>query len=175
LLQKYLNNALGWPPCLLTCSEIEVCILVVHKLLSKCFHSLVTNDDNQHISTVFNKRQLPNSTTLRSLYSLKSILREVQVPVNILFNLFDAYVLSVLNYNSDVCGFNNADSIGRVHKKFCKSVLNVKSSTNSFAIYGELGRFPLIIERLIQIVNYFLKLHQTKKESILYCVLIDQR
>jgi len=64
---------------------------------------------------------------LRSLYSLKSILREVQqVPVNILFNLFDAYVLSVLNNNSEVWGFNNADSIERVHKKFCKSVLNVK-------------------------------------------------
>ena len=54
--------------------------------------------------------------------------------------------------------------------------MNVKSSTNSFAIYGELGRFPLIIERHIQIVKYFLKLHQTKKENcILYCVLIDQR
>ena len=36
---------------------------------------------------------------LRSLYSLKSILREVHVPVNIVFNLFYAYVLSVLNYN----------------------------------------------------------------------------
>ena len=41
---------------------------------------------------------------LRSLYSLKSIVIEVQVPVNILFNLFDAYVLSVLNYNSEVWG-----------------------------------------------------------------------
>ena len=78
---------------------------------------------------------------LRSLYSSKSILREVHVPVNILFNLFDAYVLSVLNNNSEVWGFNNADSIERVHKKVCKSVLNVKSSTNSFAIYGKLGTY----------------------------------
>ena len=39
---------------------------------------------------------------LRSLYSLKSILRRVLVPVNILFNLFDAYVLFVWNYNSGV-------------------------------------------------------------------------
>jgi len=56
-------------------------------------------------------------------------------------------------------GFNNADSIERVHKKFCKSVLNVKSSTNSFAMYDELGKFSLIIERHIQIVKCFLKLH----------------
>ena len=62
------------------------------------------------------------------------MLRDVQVYVNILFNLFGAYVLSVLNYNSEVWGFKNADSIERVHKKFCKSVLN------SFAIYGELKK-----------------------------------
>ena len=66
-------------------------------------------------------------------------------------------------------GVNNADSTERVHKKFCKSVLNVKSSTNSFAIYGELGRFPLIIERRIQIVKYFLKLQQIKKETC-FCI-----
>ena len=66
-------------------------------------------------------------------------------------------------------GVNNADSTERVHKKFCKSVLNVKSSTNSFAFYGTLGRFPLIIERHIQIVKYFWKLHQTKKETC-FCI-----
>ena len=95
----------------------------------------------------------------------KSILREVQVPVNMVFNLFYAYVLFVWNYNSEAWVFINAVSIERVHKKFCKSVLNVKSSTNSFAIYGELGRFPLIIERRIQIVKYVLILHQIKQEN----------
>ena len=48
---------------------------------------------------------------LRSLYSLKSILREVQVPVNMVYNLFYAYVLFVWNYNSEAWVFNNADSI----------------------------------------------------------------
>ena len=52
--------------------------------------------------------------------------------------------------------------IERLHKQFCISVLNVKRSTNYFAIYGELARFPLIIERHIQIVKYVLKLDQTK-------------
>jgi len=35
-----------------------------------------------------------------------------------------------------------------------------------FEIYGELGRFPLITERHIQIVKYFLKLHQIKKKTV---------
>jgi len=76
-------------------------------------------------------------------------------------------------------GVNDADSIERVHKKVGKSVLNVQSSTNYFSIYGELGRFPLIIERhniFIQIVKYSLKLHQTKKDNcILYFVLFINR
>jgi len=76
------------------------------------------------------------------------------------------YVLSVLNYNSEVWGFNNADSIEKVHKKFCKSVLKVKSSTNYFAIYGELARFPLIIEKHIQIVKYIFEVTPDKKRKL---------
>ena len=70
-------------------------------------------------------------------------------------------------------GVNDADSIERVHKKVGKYVLNVKSSTNYFSIYGELGRFPLIIERhniFIQIVKYSLKLHQTKTRQFVFCI-----
>jgi len=40
-----------------------------------------------------------------------TLLREVQVPVNMLFNHVDAYVL---NYNSGVWGFNNDENIERV-------------------------------------------------------------
>jgi len=55
--------------------------------------------------------------------------------------------------------------------------LNVQSSTNYFAIYGELGRFPLIIERhkqIIQIVKYALKLNQTKKDSLYFVLSINR-
>ena len=69
---------------------------------------------------------------------------------------------------------NDADSIERVHKKVGKYVLNVQSSTNYFSIYGELGRFPLIIERHKQIVKYSLKLHQTKKDNLYFVLSINR-
>jgi len=79
---------------------------------------------------------------LRSLNSLMSLFRNIKVPINIMFNLFDAYVLSVLNYGCEVWGNINSEVLERVHKKFCKWVLNVKQSTNTLTLYGEFPLFP---------------------------------
>ena len=49
--------------------------------------------------------------------------------------------------------------------KFCKSVLGVIQTTSTTAIYGELGRFPIYINRLTAIVKSWLKL--TKTENII--------
>ena len=91
---------------------------------------------------------------LRALHQLWQLLKEVQAPVNISLNLFDSLVASVLNYGSEIWGFMQADYIERVHRKFCKYLLNVKTSTNNYAVYNELGRYPLVIERYIRIVKY---------------------
>jgi hypothetical protein len=112
---------------------------------------------------------------LRSLHSLWAIVRSMKVPINILFNLFDSYVLSVLNYGAEVWGCINSEVIERVHKKFCKWILNVKQSTHTLALYSELGRFPLYIERHVKMVKYFLMINTVKSENcILKAVLQDQ-
>ena len=105
---------------------------------------------------------------LKAMGSLFAITRDLEVPVNIMLNLFDSYVASILNYSSEVWGFIKAENIERVHRKFMKWLLNVKMSTTSSAVYGELGRFPLYIDREIRIVKYFLKLHDEKNNN---CIL----
>ena len=42
--------------------------------------------------------------------------------------------------------------------KFCKWVLKVSKSTINEMAYGELGRFPLILEKKVHIVKYWLKI-----------------
>jgi len=79
----------------------------------------------------------------------------MEVPINVMFILFDAYVLSILNYNCEVWGFIAATNIERIHRKFCKRLLNVKLSTNSMSLYAEVGRFPLYIGRYLRIIQYF--------------------
>ena len=56
---------------------------------------------------------------LKAMHALLSITKEVQVPVKIMFNLFESFVGSILNYSCEVWGFATAENIERVHRKFC--------------------------------------------------------
>ena len=56
-------------------------------------------------------------------------------------------ILPILNYASEIWGFHPAPDIERVHLKFLKQILKVKSQTPSAAVYGELGRVPLHVMR----------------------------
>lgn len=79
---------------------------------------------------------------LHAMNSLFALTRGRNVPINIMFNLFDAYVLSVLNYGCEIWGVLKAKNIERVHRKFCKQMLHIKMSANSTSLYAEVGRFP---------------------------------
>ena len=78
---------------------------------------------------------------LGAMCSLLSVTRNMEVPINIMLNLFDSFVCSILSYASEIWGFMNAERIERVQRKFCKWMLNVKQSTNNLAIVSELGLF----------------------------------
>ena len=88
---------------------------------------------------------------LRAIYSLFYITKNFEVQVHVMFSLFDTFVGSILGYNCELWGFIRAENIERIHRKFCKWLLNVKMSTNSFALYAEVGRFSLIIGRQTRI------------------------
>ena len=95
---------------------------------------------------------------LKAMHSLFDITRDVDTPVNIMLKLFDSHIVSILNYGCESWGFLNAECIERVHRKFLKYLLNVKVSTNNYAIYKELGRYHLSIERHLRIIKYWFKL-----------------
>lgn len=104
---------------------------------------------------------------IRAMCSLLSITNNMEVPLNIMLNLFDSFVCSILNYASEVWGFTNAERIDRVQRKFCKWMLNVKQSTNNLVICSELGRFPMIIERKVKIVKHWLKIISNETSNII--------
>ena len=82
-----------------------------------------------------------------SMGSLYSSMRGMDIPIDIKLNLCDAYVSPILCYSSEIWGLCDAEVIERVHRCYIKRILNVKRTTTSNAIYGETGRFPLIINR----------------------------
>ena len=68
--------------------------------------------------------------------------------------LLNVLVGSILNYSDEVWGNNEVKDIELLHTKFCRWILNVRKSTNLAGLYGELGRFPLIIYRKISMIRY---------------------
>ena len=57
---------------------------------------------------------------LEAMNALFYITKNMQVPVNIMFNLFDSFVQPILTYSCEIWGFAAAEKIERVHRKFCK-------------------------------------------------------
>ncbi len=78
-----------------------------------------------------------------------------------LCQLFDSFVLRILNYGCEIWGFTKNKAIETIHLKFCKLIMNVKCSTSNAGIYGELARFPLYITRYVRIVKYWLPVINT--------------
>ena len=83
-------------------------------------------------------------------------------------DLFDKMVKPVLLYGCEVWGTGNNDVIERVQLKFCKLLLGLKSSTPSYMIYGELGRYPIEIDIKSRMISFWSKLLSGKESKLSY-------
>ena len=83
----------------------------------------------------------------------------------VMCQLSDAFVGSILNYSCEIWGFGKCKGIERIHLKFCKALLKVKSSTCNMGVYGELERYPLFISRYSCIIKYWC--HLMSSDNIL--------
>ena len=83
-------------------------------------------------------------------------------------HLFDTCILPILNYSSEIwCTGKESPTLERVQLRFLKFLLGVKNSTCNLAIYGETGRFPLILYQKLKVVDYWLRLQRLNKNSLL--------
>ena len=78
--------------------------------------------------------------------------------ISTLFQLFDAFVGSILNFSSEIWGMSKSKEIEHLHLKFCKKILGVESSTCTSILYSELNRYPLYINRYSSIIKYWGKI-----------------
>ena len=76
----------------------------------------------------------------------------------------------MLNYSAEVWGNHPGADIERIHTKFCRKVLQVKTSTNLDCLYGELGRLPMSVMRKIIMIRYWIKIITSSHTSLLYRV-----
>jgi hypothetical protein len=72
--------------------------------------------------------------------------------------LFDSMVKPIILYCCETWGFGNNKIIERLHLKLCKLLLHLKTSTPDYMVYGELGRYPIIIDIKVKMINFWCKI-----------------
>ena len=114
------------------------------------------------------------NTARRALFGLKKIFsKNVEIVAKMQLDLFNSMVLPILFYGCEVWGFSRADPIERFYLSFLKNLLCVKSSTPNCFVYGELGVYPLILERKYRIVKFWLKIIRSNDERFLKKMYMD--
>ena len=110
----------------------------------------------------------------RALFGLrKSFNDNPEIYPKMKIDLFNSMVTPILFYGCEVWGFCKADSLDRFYISFLKNVLGVKQSTPNCFVYGELGLYPLIIERKLRILKYWFKILKSEENSFLRKVYND--
>ncbi|MEW8547414.1 MAG: reverse transcriptase family protein, partial [Candidatus Thiodiazotropha sp.] len=105
-----------------------------------------------------------------ALFSLQRKIRFLNLPIDMQFDLFNKMIKPILLYGCELWGFGNIDSIERVQLKFLKQILNLKKSTPSFMVYGELGAYPLYIDIQCRMVSFWAKLGSSGNNDIATCL-----
>ena len=87
--------------------------------------------------------------------------------------LVDYALAPILLYVSDVWEIYGYDHVDKVHIKCCKKLLGVRAQAPNYAVYRELGRFPLSAIAKERSIKYWLKL-LTNRNSVLIRIFQSQ-
>lgn len=109
----------------------------------------------------------------KALFSLIKKIPNSDLPFDIQIDLFNKTIKPILLYGCEIWGTGNCDIIERVQLKFYKYIFNLKKSTPSFMIYGELGITPIVLDIKSHIISFWAKLitvNEDKKKlsSLMY-------
>ena len=121
-------------------------------------------------------KQNLNNKALKAFFKLKKYFIYVKPNAKTLLHLFDHTIKPILLYGSEIWGqfppnklhskgdlyFSQLckDSIEKSHIKFCKYILQVSKRATNIAVMGELGRYPLYLEVLLNMVKYWFRLSE---------------
>ena len=111
------------------------------------------------------------------MFLLYTRIRNLNLPVDCQFKLFDQTILPILLYGCEIWGFENYDLIESVHVEFLRRVLHLKKSTPLYMVYGESGRFPLSVIIKNRIMNFWSRLLTGKSSKLsfkLYNCLLNE-
>ena len=75
--------------------------------------------------------------------------------------LFDSLVFPILLYASEVWGIYEYKHIDKIHIKFCKNIVGVRSQNPNYSVYEHLGHYPPSVIAKERSIKFWLKFWQT--------------
>ena len=114
-------------------------------------------EDYTYLGTIMNyngefskamEKQISQSN--RALFSLRAKQAKFQLPLDILFSLFDQLIIPILIYGAEIWGYSDIKAIEVFYKKFIKYSLRLNLQTPDCMIYGETADFLLGIILIIK-------------------------
>ena len=120
------------------------------------------------IGSFYSTRKYVVTRATRAMYAIIKKLRELNLLIDCQLDMFDKMVVPILLYGSELWGFENLCIIEKLHLKFCKLVLSLKTSTPNVMIYGELARYPLCVKVKIRMLNFWIRLLKGKESKLSY-------
>ena len=128
------------------------------------------------------KKQLYDKS-VKALYSLKRNIISLNPNINTSIHIFDHTIKPILLYGSEIwaCSLPKKTSIDdlfdfnkiarsfyseKLHIHFCKYILGVHKRSSNFAVFSELGRYPLQISILLSTLSYWHRLKNTNTELL---------
>ena len=121
--------------------------------------------------------------SLRSYFSLKTMINLQQLKKPIVFKLFDSLIVPVASYCCQIwlpqTQFMKSLSTGsfptlqkisedpleKVHISFLKWTLNLNKTTSNAAVWGDSGRYPLAVELSAQVFSYWDRLNNMGRDD----------
>ena len=99
-----------------------------------------------------NKAKRKTFDILKTMWALGSL------NTTIFFQLYDSQVKPMLLYAAEVWGYTKVDIVEKAHLFACKRLLGLNDTSPNQMVYGETGRYPILIDATIATVRYWLKL-----------------
>lgn len=99
----------------------------------------------------------------RSLFSMLSKCKKLDLPIDINCELFDVLIVPILTYGCEIWGYHKLDQVETFHRKFLKNQLCVHKRTANCMVYGDLGRFKLEIAICKRMIGFWLRIVNSKE------------
>ena len=98
----------------------------------------------------------------RAMFSLLKKSKNLNLPIDLILDLFDSTVVPVLIYGCEIWGHDMIENVTKLQLRFYKFVLKFRQSTPNIMVFGETGKFPIEIEIKSRLLCYWFRLIDNK-------------